>query len=75
MKLFLSDFNSSMLYSIDINDNIVELTYNSNKSKVYQYKHTNIKKFVFETILIGLNNGSIGKYVTNQRKNNNLQEI
>lgn len=75
MKLFLSDFNSSMLYSIDINDNIVELTYNSNKSKVYQYKHTNIKKFVFETVLIGLNNGSIGKYVTDQRKNNNLQEI
>ena len=75
MKLFLSDFNSSMLYSIDINDNIVELTYNSNKSKVYQYKHTNIDKFVFETVLIALNNGSVGKYVTDQRKNNNLQEI
>ena len=75
MKLFLSDFNSSMLYSIDISDNIVELTYNSNKSKVYQYKHTNINKFVFETILITLNNGSVGKYITDQRKNNNLQEI
>ena len=75
MKLFLSDFNSSMLYSIDISDNIVELTYNSNKSKVYQYKHTNIDKFVFETVLIALNNGSVGKYVTDQRKNNNLQEI
>jgi len=75
MKLFLSDFNSSMPYSIDISDNIVELTYNSNKSKVYQYKHTNINKFVFETILITLNNGSVGKYITDQRKNNNLQEI
>jgi len=64
-----------MLYSIDISDNIVELTYNSNKSKVYQYKHTNINKFVFETILITLNNGSVGKYITDQRKNNNLQEI
>lgn len=75
MKLFLSDFNSSMLYSIDISDNIVKLTYNSNKDMIYCYKHTNIKKFVFETILIGLNNGSIGKYVTDQRKNNTLQEI
>ena len=75
MKLFLSDFNSSMLYSIDISDDIVELTYNTNKSKLYQYKHTNIKKFVFETILIGLNKGSIGKYITDQRKNNQLQEI
>lgn len=75
MKLFLSDFNSSMLYSIEINDNLVKLTYNSNKDQGYVYKHTNIKKFVFETVLIGLNNGSIGKYVTDQRKNNNLQEI
>ena len=75
MKLFLSDFNSSMLFSIDVYDNIVGLTYNTNKSKVYHYKHTNIKKFVFETILITLNKGSIGKYITNQRKNNTLQEI
>ena len=75
MQLFLSDFNSSMLFSIDIKDNIVELTYNTNKSKVYQYKHTNINEFIVECINIILNNESVGKYINQQRKNNNLQEI
>ena len=75
MKLFLSDFNSSMLYSIDISDNIVELTYNTNTSKLYQYKHTNINQFIVECVNIILNNESVGKYINEQRKNNQLQEI
>ena len=75
MKLFLSDFNSSMLYSIDISDNIVKLTYNSNKDMIYCYNSTNINQFIVECVNIILNNESVGKYINQQRKNNTLQEI
>jgi len=75
MKLFLSDFNSSMLYSIDISDNIVKLTYNSNKDMIYCYNSTNINQFIVECVNIILNNESVGKYIHQQRKNNTLQEI
>ena len=75
MKLFLSDFNSSMLYSIDISDNIVKLTYNSNKDMIYCYNSTDINKFIVECVNIILNNESVGKYIHQQRKNNTLQEI
>jgi len=75
MKLFLSDFNSSMLYSIDISDNIVKLVFNTNKDKEYVYNSTNINQFIVECVNIILNNESIGKYINQQRKNNQLQEI
>lgn len=75
MKLFLSDFNSSMLYSIDISDNIVKLVFNTNKDKIYCYNSTNINQFIVECVNIILNNESIGKYINQQRKNNQLQEI
>lgn len=75
MKLFLSDFNSSMLYSIDISDNIVKLVFNTNKDKIYCYNSTNINQFIVECVNIILNNESVGKYINQQRKNNTLQEI
>lgn len=75
MKLFLSDFNSSMLYSIDISDNIVKLVFNTNKDKIYSYNSTNINQFIVECVNIILNNESVGKYINQQRKNNTLQEI
>ena len=75
MKLFLSDFNSSMLYSIDISDNIVKLVFNTNKDKEYVYNSTNINQFIVECVNIILNNESVGKYINQQRKNNQLQEI
>lgn len=75
MKLFLSDFNSSMLYSIDISDNIVKLVFNTNKDKEYVYNSTNINQFIVECVNIILNNESVGKYINQQRKNNTLQEI
>ena len=75
MKLFLSDFNSSMLYSIDISDNIVKLVFNTNKDMIYCYNHTNINQFIVECVNIILNNESIGKYINQQRKNKQLQEI
>ena len=75
MKLSLSNFNSSAINSINIEDNIVKLVYNTNKDKEYQYTTSNINRFVIELVDNILNNVSVGKYINQQRSNNNLQEI
>jgi hypothetical protein len=75
MKLSLSNFNSSAINSIDIEDNIVKLVYNTNKDKEYQYTTSNINQFVIDLVDNILNNVSVGKYINQQRSNNNLQEI
>lgn len=75
MNLTLSDFNSSAIKSVVIEDNTVKLMYNSNKDKEYQYKVENINQFVVDLVDNILNNGSVGKYINQQRTNNNLQEI
>jgi hypothetical protein len=75
MKLSLSNFNSSAINSINIEDNIVKLVYNTNKDKEYQYTTSNINQFVIDLVDNILNNVSVGKYINQQRSNNNLQEI
>ena len=75
MKLSLSNFNSSAINSINIEDNIVKLVYNTNKDKEYQYTTSNINQFVIDLVDNILNNISVGKYINQQRSNNNLQEI
>jgi hypothetical protein len=75
MTLTLTDFDSSAINSVYIEDNTVKLTYNSNKDKEYQYNCTNINQFTIDLVNNILNNGSVGKYIIQQRSNNNLQEI
>lgn len=75
MTLTLSNFNSSAIESVVIEDNTVKLVYNSNKNKEYQYNVENINQFTSELVNNILNNGSVGNYISQQRKNNNLQEI
>ena len=75
MKLSLSNFNSSAINSINIEDNIVKLVYNTNKDKEYQYTTSNINQFVIDLVDNILSNISVGKYINQQRSNNNLQEI
>ena len=75
MKLSLSNFNSTAINSINIEDNIVKLVYNTNKDKEYQYTTSNINQFVIDLVDNILNNISVGKYINQQRSNNNLQEI
>ena len=75
MTLTLSNFNSSAIESVVIEDNTVKLVYNSNKNKEYQYNVENINQFTVELVNNILNNGSVGNYISQQRKNNNLQEI
>lgn len=64
-----------MLNTIQIEDNVVKLVFNSNKDKEYLYNCTNINEFTVECVNNILNNTSVGKYINQQRKNNNLQEI
>lgn len=75
MKLSLSNFNSSAINSINIEDNVIKLVYNTNKDKEYVYNVENINQFVIDLVDNILNNGSVGKYINQQRSNNNLQEI
>lgn len=75
MTLTLSNFNSSAIDSVIIEDNTVKLVYNSNKDKEYQYNSSDINQFTVDLVNNILNNGSVGKYINQQRTNNNLQEI
>lgn len=75
MTLTLSNFNSSAIDSVIIEDNTVKLVYNSNKDKEYQYNCSNINEFTIDIVKNILNNTSVGNYIHQQRKNNNLQEI
>ena len=75
MNLKISDFNSSAIDSVYIKDNVVSLVYNNNKDKEYQYNCSNINQFTIELVNNILNNVSVGKYIHQQRSNNNLQEI
>lgn len=75
MTLTLSNFVSSAINSIVIEDNIVKLVYNTNKDKEYQYTTSNINQFTIDLVDNILNNTSVGKYINQQRSNNNLQEI
>lgn len=75
MTLKLTDFDSSAINSVYIEDNTVKLTYNSNNNKEYQYTCSNINQFTIDLVNNILNNGSVGQYINQQRKDNNLQEI
>jgi hypothetical protein len=75
MNLTLSNFNSTAIESVVIDDNTVKLKYNSNKDKEYQYTSSDINQFVVDLVNNILNNTSVGSYIHQQRTNNNLQEI
>lgn len=75
MSVTLSNFDSSAIDSITIQDNIVKLVYNTNKDKEYSYNCNDINLFTIACVTNILNNQSVGKYINEQRKNNNLQEI
>ena len=75
MNLKITDFNSSAINSVYIKDNVVSLVYNNNKDKEYQYTSSNINQFTIDLVTNILNNVSVGKYLHQQRSNNNLQEI
>jgi len=75
MSLKITDFESSAINSVYIKDNVVSLVYNNNKDKEYQYTSSNINQFTIDLVTNILNNISVGKYIHQQRSNNNLQEI
>lgn len=75
MNLKITDFESSAINSVNIKDNVVSLVYNNNIDKEYQYTSSNINQFVIDLVTNILNNVSVGKYIHQQRSNNNLQEI
>lgn len=75
MSLTLSNFGSSAIDCIKIEDNIVKLVYKSNKDKEYSYNCSNINLFTIDIVTNILNSASVGNFIHQQRKNNNLQEI
>jgi hypothetical protein len=75
MNLKITDFESSAINSVNIKDNVVSLVYNNNIDKEYQYTTSDINQFTIDLVVYILNNMSVGKYIHQQRSNNNLQEI
>lgn len=68
------ELNSSACKSVQLADNSVIITYNSNKSKEYEFKATDIDEFTDLFVKCIANQESIGKLLHSQIKSSNLVE-
>ena len=68
------ELNSSACKSVRLTDNSVIITYNSNKTKEYEFKAENITEFTDLFIKCIANQESIGKLLHSQIKSANLVE-
>lgn len=74
------NLNSSAINSINVEDNVVKVVYNSNTDKEYTYICQNVDQFIeqlsAELIDVELNNGkgSVGRFLHQQIRNGVLVE-
>ena len=80
MSKTFENLNSSAINSINIEDNVVKVVYQSNIDKEYTFTCENVEQFVeqlsSELIDVELNNGkgSVGKFLHQQIRNKVLVE-
>ena len=76
-----SNFFSSAINSVGINEKVVKITYSSNLDKVYEYKCENIPEFSNSLCSVLTSNellqdgGSVGKFIHKSRREKVLVDI
>ena len=78
MTKSFKDLQSSAVYSLEVDENVVKVVYNSNKDKEYSFNCNNIDEFLseFTNIVVGKEGdeetASVGKFLHQQIKSGAL---